>query len=155
MNTHFSMFLQLFLLHLSKKKKKKGKSTHTRSTICCQCSIGAFPLILLGWVTQSCFLVSVFSSISSCWCILISHLSAAPVSAAPVLSVKGHSGPPSRVHTFSREINDLSLRVLPLSFFVICQHWRDASLQKVNVHLAGHSGWNRMDAPLELMNSII
>lgn len=74
--------------------------------------------------------LSVFSSILSCCCILISHLSTAPVSSAPVLSAKGHSGPPSRVHTFSREINGLSLQSLPLSFFVICRHWLGGCLRE-------------------------
>lgn len=49
-------------------------------------------------------------------CILISHLSTTPVSSAAVLSAKGHSGPPSRAHTFSREINGWSLQSLPPFF---------------------------------------
>lgn len=96
--------------------------------------------------------LSVFPSIPTCWCILISHLSTAPVSAAPVLSAKGQAGPPSRVHTFSREINGLSLQFLPLSFFVICRHWVGACLQKANTHLATYVDWKQMDAPLVLMN---
>lgn len=99
--------------------------------------------------------LSVFSSIPSCCCILISHLSTVPVSSAPVLSVKGHSGPPSRVHTFSREINGLSLQLLPLSFFVICRHWLGGCLQKVNMHSASYGDWKQMGAPLVLMNSEI
>lgn len=78
--------------------------------------------------------LSVFPSIPTCWCILISHLSTAPVSAAPVLSAKGQAGPPSRVHTFSREINGLSLQFLPLSFFVIVS-WGMSSKGK---HTLGH-----------------
>lgn len=65
-----------------------------------------------------------------CCCILISHLSTVPVSAALVLSVKGHSGPPSRAHTFSWEINGLSLQSQPLCSFVICWHWLIGCLRK-------------------------
>lgn len=85
--------------------------------------------------------LSVFASIPPLCCILISHLSTMPVSAAPVLSAKGHSGPPSRVHTFSREINGLSLQSLPLSFFVICRHWLGGCLQKVNTHSDSYGDW--------------
>ena len=78
-----------------------------------------------------------------------------PVFSAPVLSAKGHSGPPSRVHTFSREINGLSLQLLPLSFFVICRHRLGGCLQKVNVHVASYGDGKQMDAPLVLINSEI
>lgn len=96
--------------------------------------------------------LSIFCSIPSCCCILISHLSAMPVSSAPVLSAKGHSGPPSRVHTFSREINGLSLQLLLLSFFVICQHWLGGCLQKVNVPSASYEDC-KQDVLFVLVNS--
>lgn len=85
---------------------------------------------------------SVFCSTPS---ILISHLSTAPVSAAPVLSGKGHSGPPSRVHSFSREINGSSQQSQPHCFFVICWHRVVGCLQKVNVHLTTYGDQQQMD----------
>lgn len=114
------------------------------------------------WVTTTCLhtpiiysiytTLSVFFSILTCCCILISNLSTVPVSAALVLSAKGHSGPPSRVHTFSREINGLSLQLMPLSFFVICQHWLGGCLQKVNIHSATYGDWKQINVPLVLIH---
>lgn len=98
-------------------------------------------------------ILSVFSSIPSYCCSLISHLSTVPVFSSPVLSAKGHAGPLSRVHTFSREINGLSLQLLPLSFFVICQHWLGWCVQKGKRTL-GHVWRLETDGnPLVLMNS--